>query len=198
MVARKIAGIVLFFALITSTGCANLFDSESEVTIQSETNRVRTFPKKYASKLMTELRLNRRAWNQTPAGRVRIAEYEEAIRTLNSTRALRPLYLDDGLSRAALDHAEDLIEHNRFSHAGSDGSSPGVRIQRHGSYAYPHGENIIAGYNPVESAVLGWVLSPGHLANILNPRYTLIGTAYIPGHQRYNWVGVQKFAGGRN
>jgi uncharacterized protein YkwD len=39
-------------------------------------------------------------------------------------------------------------------------------------------ENIAMGYNSVESVVRGWMKSPGHRANILNPKHTKIGVGF--------------------
>ena len=195
MIYKKITIVIIIFTLFLSMGCENFLNNDNEPDILSETNRVRTNPRRYAAELIVELNANRANWSLA-----RIAEYEAAITTLSSSSARNPLSLDNGLSRAARDHAQDLIRNNRFSHVGSYGSSPNARMLRYGSYAGAMGENIAAGTsrNTGASMVLGWVLSPGHLANMLNVNYTLIGTAHLSGHPSYNWIAVQKFAGRRN
>ena len=195
-----ITGFVLIIAIIVSMGCVNIFNSDikpnaEEYSIISETNRVRTNPKGYALELHSELDANRSAWDQS-----RIGRYEAAIATLNSAAVQSPLSYDYGLFLAARDHAEDMIENNLFSHVGSDGSSPNDRMDRYGTYSGARGENVAAGTNNDTGAsmVLAWVLSPGHLSNMLRENYTLIGTAHLSGHPGYNWISVQKFAGGKN
>ena len=65
-----------------------------------------------------------------------------------------------------------------FSHTGADGSTVGDRVQNSG-YQYSNaGENIAAGQTTAVDVVEGWINSPGHRANILNPNYTEIGVGY--------------------
>jgi len=40
------------------------------------------------------------------------------------------------------------------------------------------GENIAAGQGSAEQVVAGWLASPGHCANIMNPGFTEMGAAY--------------------
>jgi uncharacterized protein YkwD len=47
---------------------------------------------------------------------------------------------------------------------------------RHQGYSYTAAaENIAAGYGTAEQVFNGWKNSPGHNANMLNPKYTQIG-----------------------
>lgn len=43
------------------------------------------------------------------------------------------------------------------------------------------GENIAAGYDTVSAVMDGWLASPGHCANLMNPNFTQIGVACIRG-----------------
>jgi uncharacterized protein YkwD len=101
----------------------------------------------------------------------------------------RPLTLDNRLNSAADAHATDMTTHNFFSHTGSDGSQPWDRMTRAGySWSYA-GENIGAGYSTASAAVQGWINSPGHCANIMNPNFTNLGVGYSTGGTyRYYWV----------
>jgi uncharacterized protein YkwD len=40
------------------------------------------------------------------------------------------------------------------------------------------GENIAMGYSDIESVVDGWMNSPGHKRNILNPKFNKAGFGY--------------------
>lgn len=51
---------------------------------------------------------------------------------------------------------------------------------------YSIGENIAYGYIDPQDVVEGWMNSPGHRANILNPNYTHI----VVGVRGYNWVQI--------
>jgi uncharacterized protein YkwD len=91
---------------------------------------------------------------------------------------LQPLQLNLKLANIAQAHSEDMAVHDYFSHTGLDNSSPGDRAQSAG-YQYSYvGENIAAGYTTPEQVVQGFMNSPEHRANILNPNYHDIGVGY--------------------
>jgi len=81
------------------------------------------------------------------------------------------------LEAAAQRHSTDMAVNNIFSHTGSDGTNAGQRISATGYPWHAWGENIAAGYATVESVVTGWLNSPGHCANIMNPIVTEMGAA---------------------
>jgi uncharacterized protein YkwD len=91
----------------------------------------------------------------------------------------RPVRWSNTLAEASRLHAEDMAHHNYFSHRGRDGSNPGQRVRRAGYRYRTIGENIAAGrqMNP-EDAVAGWIRSPGHCANLMNPGFTEMGAAF--------------------
>jgi uncharacterized protein YkwD len=100
-----------------------------------------------------------------------------------------PLTLNDKLNKAANVHATDMATKNFFSHTGSDGSQPWTRITQQGYYWSYAGENIAAGYSTTSAVVQGWINSPGHCANIMNPNFTNLGVGYATGGSyRYYWV----------
>jgi len=84
---------------------------------------------------------------------------------------------DDRLVTAALRHSQDMAQHNLFSHTGSDGSSVSMRIDASGYDWQAVGENIAAGQRSVREAVDGWVASPGHCRNLMNPAYEAVALA---------------------
>jgi uncharacterized protein YkwD len=55
------------------------------------------------------------------------------------------------------------------------------------------GENIFGGPRNPLAACRGWMASPGHRDNILDPSYTQIGAGYARGG-RYRTYWVQVFA----
>mgnify|MGYP001815261124 FL=1 len=81
------------------------------------------------------------------------------------------------LAAAAQRHSTDMAVNNFFSHTGSDGTNAGQRISATGYPWHAWGENIAAGYATVESVVTGWLNSPGHCSNIMNPTVTEMGAA---------------------
>lgn len=92
--------------------------------------------------------------------------------------AAPPLSWDQRLERAAQAHATDMARHEYFSHQGRDGAQAAVRVQRAGYAWRAVGENIAAGQPSAEEVTAGWIASPGHCANLMNPAFTQMGVAY--------------------
>jgi len=95
-----------------------------------------------------------------------------------SFSAAPPLMNAALLDQAAQLQATDMATHNFFAHEGSDGSHPSDRITRVGYKWRAVAENIAAGYRDIDPVIQGWIDSPGHCANIMNPVYTQMGIAY--------------------
>jgi uncharacterized protein YkwD len=90
-----------------------------------------------------------------------------------------PLKLSAELSDAALAHSKDMAAHDELRHEGADGSSPATRVGATGYRWATVGENVAAGPPTADDVVNGWLGSPGHCANIMNPRFTEMGEAWI-------------------
>jgi uncharacterized protein YkwD len=95
--------------------------------------------------------------------------------------AAPPVAWNDSLAMAAFLHSSDMAVNQFFSHTGSDGSSPGDRIDRQGYDWWTYGENIAVGYPTVSAVMQGWLGSDGHCRNIMNPVFEEIGAAYAEG-----------------
>jgi uncharacterized protein YkwD len=109
------------------------------------------------------------------------------------------LTLDAALSRAALEHSRDMASHDEFDHRGHDGSTPALRVQRAG-FTNPRvvGENIAAGAMTPAEVTQGWLASPAHCENIMDQRFTFMGSAYaedLHTHSAIFWT--QDFAARR-
>ena len=92
--------------------------------------------------------------------------------------AAAPLVWDDALGSAALAHSRDMAANRHFAHQGSDGSEVAMRATRAGYSWKLIGENIAAGQPSAREAVAGWIDSPGHCANLMNPAFTGMGAGY--------------------
>jgi uncharacterized protein YkwD len=92
--------------------------------------------------------------------------------------AVRPLRPDGTLHRLAEAHADDMAAHSYFSHTGRDGSKVADRATRARYNWQAIGENIAAGQQKPETAVEGWIKSPGHCANIMSADYAEMGVAF--------------------
>ncbi len=126
---------------------------------------------------------------------------DEVVRLTNSYRSehgLHPLTLNTQLSNSAQTHSQDMALNDFFSHTGSNGTTVSDRTQSAG-YQSPYvGQNIAAGYFSAEEVVRGWMNSPGHRENILNPNYREIGVGYHylendTGEINYNSYWTQDF-----
>jgi len=89
-----------------------------------------------------------------------------------------PLAWNEALGRAARVHSEDMAQRRYFSHKGKDGRDSGDRARGAGYSWRRIGENISLGQISAAEAVAGWLSSPGHCANLMNPGFTEMGAAY--------------------
>jgi hypothetical protein len=92
--------------------------------------------------------------------------------------AAPPLAWSDALGNAALAHSSEMAQQRYFAHQGKDGTVAGDRASRAGYAWRSIGENIASGLGKPEDAVAGWLASPGHCANIMNPRFSEMGAAW--------------------
>jgi uncharacterized protein YkwD len=98
--------------------------------------------------------------------------------------AAPPLKWNATMGEAALEHSRDMAHEAILSHQGSDGSTVGKRLTRAGYIWTLAGENIMLGVGTAEEAVQGWVDSPGHCVNLMNPAFTEMGAAYAVDNER--------------
>ncbi len=114
---------------------------------------------------------------------------------------LDPLKWDPELATAAQKHSDNMGRQDFFSHQGKDGSQPWDRTKAAGDDNNRVGENIAAGQRTPEEVVQGWINSPGHRANMLNPKYEYLGVGYHEeksdkGRVNYQHYWTQNFGGG--
>lgn len=99
----------------------------------------------------------------------------EATNLDRSQQQLSSLSIDPALSAAAQAKANDMVQRNYWSHTSPDGRTPWSFIAAAGySYAIA-GENLAYGFNGASEVVAGWMNSPEHRANVLNPDYQNVG-----------------------
>jgi uncharacterized protein YkwD len=93
--------------------------------------------------------------------------------------AAPPLVLNAVLTDAALAHSREMAAYDEFDHTGHDGSSPSSRVTRSGYGGFlVVGENIAAGAMTPAEVTQGWLDSPPHCENIMDPRFSDIGIAF--------------------
>ncbi len=103
------------------------------------------------------------------------------VNAFRASNGKPPLPLDSRLSQAATLHSQDMLAHNQMTHTGSDGSRLGQRITRAGYLWRAVRENIVAGRSDARQAVMSWIGSPGHAANMLADNVTQIGVGHASG-----------------
>jgi len=92
-----------------------------------------------------------------------------------------PLTLSGTLASVALGHATDMARHGYFDHVDLSGQSPADRVRAVGYREKLVGENIAYGPITVEEVVQGWLHSPDHCENIMDPRFAQMGVGMATG-----------------
>lgn len=92
--------------------------------------------------------------------------------------ATTPLAWNAVLATAAETHTRAMANNNFFDHKDRDGHTPGDRAELAGYVGQQIGENIAAGQDNGRKVVDGWLTSPDHCANLMNPQFRDLGAAY--------------------
>ena len=105
-----------------------------------------------------------------------------------------PVTLSGTLAGVALGHASDMAEKNYFEHVDPAGKSPADRVRAVGYSEKLVGENIAFGPKSVDEVVQGWLDSPGHCENIMDPRFAEMGLGLAAGRAKRGLYWVQVLA----
>ena len=124
---------------------------------------------------------------------------DECIRELLVAKPLPPLSPKKGLTLAARDHARDQAKTGATGHTGSDGSTPGTRINRYGKWDISVGENINYGNADAGKIVTSLLIddgvpSRGHRKDLFNRTFSFVGVS-VGTHPVYGRMCVMDFAG---
>ena len=111
-----------------------------------------------------------------------------AMNRERTSRGLRPLRLNERLSRAATDRIDDMFAKNYFAHVSPDGLQPFVWATQRGYRYRIIGENLALGFRGT-AVVDGWMRSPGHRENILQKRFDEVGIAVADGTPQRGYRG---------
>lgn len=102
---------------------------------------------------------------------------------------------NDKLDWAAYFKAEDMIKNQYFNHTSPSGVTPWYWFKKAGYNYKLAGENLAIGFYDSKEAIDAWLASPSHRQNLLNPKYTEVGTAVLNGFGENNAIiAVQLFA----
>jgi uncharacterized protein YkwD len=114
-----------------------------------------------------------------------------------SKAGLQPVTLNSKLNQAAQNHTNDMISKGYFSHTSPSGGTMKSRVDAVGYVYSTIGENIAAGSSTASATMTQWMNSPGHKANILNPKFRELGVGYGPSNDQYRYYWTQVFGTAR-
>lgn len=121
-------------------------------------------------------------------------EAQEIFRLTNRNRIVRglaPLRWDAGLQRSAESHLRILVQEPVLRHQYPGEPALPERVRSEGVYFSKVAENLAEGFTP-ETVVNGWMHSPEHRRNLLDPQLNAVGIA-VDGHRGHLYV-VEDFA----
>ncbi|SDI22959.1 CAP domain-containing protein [Desulfosporosinus hippei] len=122
------------------------------------------------------------------------ADEQLMVDMINQERAaagLNPVVADLRLTAVGRAKANDMKVNNYFSHTSPTYGSPWAMMQQAGITVRWAGENI-SGNKSVSASMAALMQSPGHRANILDPRFTHVGVGIAYG-SAYGNLYVQEF-----
>jgi uncharacterized protein YkwD len=105
---------------------------------------------------------------------------------------LPALQFDYRIWSAAYAHANNMAQQNQLNHV-LDGKGPADRISAAGYNWSYYGENIAYNYASAQATVTGWMNSPPHRANILNPNF-VHGSVASAFNAQGQWYDCMDFA----
>jgi len=125
----------------------------------------------------------------TSAKLIELVEQERVVNNLNE------LKINDKLTKAAQEKAQDMLENNYFAHTSPSGITPWYWFNKVGYNYVAAGENLAKDFTDSEYLHRAWMNSPSHRANILNGKYDEVGIAVLEGEMngKKTIVAVQLF-----
>ena len=131
--------------------------------------------------------------NAAAAGTCGFARFEPALlQSVNEFRAsprrcgtrgsfgpAAPLRWNDTLARLASTHAQGMAARNEVEHNDAKGRGPAERATAAGYAWQVFAENVAGNYPGTAEVMAGWQASPGHCANLMNPRFAEMGIGFI-------------------
>lgn len=112
---------------------------------------------------------------------ITLSELVELTNKERIENELQPLFLDEQLSLAAQEKANDMFSQNYWAHSAPNGRTPWSFITGSGYQYIYAGENLARDFSKTDGVLSAWMASPGHRANILSSNYQDIGFAVVNG-----------------
>ena len=114
-----------------------------------------------------------------------------------AARGMKKLRFNRLLSAAATNHSSDMVRQQYFAHESKAGRDVVDRLTHTGylgsASTWTVGENLAWGAgsrSTPREIVTSWMQSPGHKANILNPRFREIGIGVVFDTPSPEWTGA--------
>lgn len=109
----------------------------------------------------------------------------DATNKARTENGLKSLTYNSTLDAAAQTKADDMAARNYWAHNTPDGKEPWVFIDQAGYRYFKAAENLAYGFDSSNTAVIGWMNSPSHRANVLDGDLKEVGfgIANIPNYQ---------------
>ena len=86
-----------------------------------------------------------------------------------------------------------MSKHHYFEHRDPRGNTPADRVRATGYAERRVGENLAYGVLPTEEAIAGWLKSPEHCENLMDPNFQEMGIAFAReqgGRSNLYWVQI--------
>lgn len=103
----------------------------------------------------------------------------ELVNGIRERHGLLGFVANARLIQAAARHSRDQAAGAPMGHVGTDGSTPGERVESAGYRWMVVSENVAAGYPTAGTVVAAWMDSPPHRATILSPKPVHAGVGYV-------------------
>ncbi|VVP81660.1 hypothetical protein PS918_02357 [Pseudomonas fluorescens] len=164
------------FDLMQGEHCSALLDSQyTDVGVSRSRGEWQVV---LAQPLMSSQMSDARSVGKTLLAQVNAARAKPRLCGRQRFAAARPLAWNASLDAAARGHSKAMAYGNYFAHRDPDGDTAADRARAAGFRGRQIGENIAAGQGSPGKAMAGWLASPGHCANLMNPMFTQVGAAY--------------------
>lgn len=106
---------------------------------------------------------------------------QQLLNSTNTSRQadkLETLKLNEQLAKAAQDKANDMVAKDYWAHATPDGTQPWAFVTTAGYQYQKAGENLAYGFLTSDETIQGWLGSPSHRANMLDPDFNEVGFGF--------------------
>lgn len=126
--------------------------------------------------------------SQYQANAVKDASFATLINGVRTQNGVGTLSYNTLLDQAAQGHADDMLALDYFSHDSADGRRLSDRVNATGYQWRKIGENIGKGQTSEQEVLTGWVQSPTHQANNIDPEFEEFGLGRAGSGSSTRWV----------